>query len=210
MNDKHIEVLRKLEQEYRPTMDNEVLRAWAMDVSRAIASLLTTSSLATPKSGGTEDEQPESAEAVAWLVEREGDPTFPRVFTREAVADNLLSVVRVGQRAVKRPLVYGDTAPPRPEASAPDATSVAVDEEVVRDAARWRYFSQPGFFRTGPYNQYGEWCGYKVGVQRTRTSTLNESVAGVGETFVSAIDAAIAGQSLKNESDQEQQGGTPE
>lgn len=66
--------------------------------------------------------------------------------------------------------------------------------EVERDAARWRYMQQPGFFRTGPYSTAGDWSGYSVGVRPTRECNLNHYIAGEGKTLQEAIDMALDGQ----------------
>lgn len=53
-------------------------------------------------------------QAVAWAVTREGDSTFPRLYTREADADDMVNYVTLPPRPVKRPLVFADRPQPTP------------------------------------------------------------------------------------------------
>ena len=73
-----------------------------------------------------------------------------------------------------------------------EASQTFLDEETIRDAKRWRFTQEPGYFQTGPCNNYGERSGYSVGIQKTPRCSLNASVLGRGETLAAAIDAALA------------------
>lgn len=75
--------------------------------------------------------------------------------------------------------------------------TAVLDEDTVRDAKRWRFMQEPGYFQTGPYDSYAEWCGYKVGIQKTPHSPLGKSVLGQGKTLAEAIDAALASKNAK-------------
>ena len=44
-------------------------------------------------------------EVVAWAVDRDQDPTFPRIFLTEAQADNMVNHVTITPPATKRPVI---------------------------------------------------------------------------------------------------------
>ena len=69
---------------------------------------------------------------------------------------------------------------------------MTTDEQVVIDAARWRFTQRRGYFCTGPYDTDGDFCGYTVGAQLDPRTSLNACVMGQGHTLVEALDKAIA------------------
>lgn len=79
--------------------------------------------------------QAEGREAVAWLVERERDPTYPEVYVSEAKADRAVASVTLPPFATKRPLVH-----PQPTASSEagqDAVHVVFDGPPSHEAPRF-------------------------------------------------------------------------
>lgn len=83
--------------------------------------------------------------------------------------------------------------------------------EYKKDALRWRYTQQEGYFVCGPYNTDGDFSGYSVGVLKyeydskarysepayMRQLSLNKCIEGRGKTLKSAIDRALKKGTIK-------------
>ncbi len=64
-------------------------------------------------------------------------------------------------------------------------------EAAERDAGRWRYTQQKGYFCVGPtYDNSGIPC-WVVGIQWSNKAPINKCIKGEGETLAAAIDAAL-------------------
>jgi hypothetical protein len=79
---------------------------------------------------------PEAADAgaVAWMVERPGDMTFPRLYEDEADAAAMVAYVTVGPLATMRPLYASPTAA---GIAAPPATSADAVREALEAISMW-------------------------------------------------------------------------
>jgi hypothetical protein len=66
-----------------------------------------------------------------------------------------------------------------------------------KNAARWAYTQQSGYFECGPFDSDGDWRGYSVGVEpldadgEPTHSNLSGCVQGRGDTLEEAIDDAL-------------------
>lgn len=75
----------------------------------------------------------------------------------------------------------------------------AENEELHKDALRWRYTQREGYFECGPFDTDGDYCGHSVGILkytdapggRRRQLPLNQCVEGRGDSLEEAIDAAL-------------------
>lgn len=64
-------------------------------------------------------------------------------------------------------------------------------DNIDLQAKCWRFINHKHYMECGPYNTYGEWNGYSVGLQKPGMS-CNAAIMGSGDTLEEAVVEAIS------------------
>lgn len=64
-------------------------------------------------------------------------------------------------------------------------------DNLIDYKIKWLFITHKLFIKCGPYSTCGEFLGYSVGLQEEGCS-VNKSIWGTGNSFNSAVEAALA------------------